>query len=158
MKAVYGGWSDILSLLLLVIKLKQYLPYSVQDTRANPARFLCPWNSPGQNTGVGCHFLLQGIFPTQWSNPYPLSPAWQADFWPVSHRGRPCVAVCLHEIATRMNSLQIATWGTHRHDKLDSILPSGILWKWKSLSRVQLFATSWTIQSMEFSRPEYWSG
>ena len=30
--------------------------------------------------------------------------------------------------------------------------------KWKSLSRVRLFATSWTIQSMEFSRPEYWSG
>ena len=30
--------------------------------------------------------------------------------------------------------------------------------KWKSLSHVQLFATPWTIQSMEFSRPEYWSG
>ena len=30
--------------------------------------------------------------------------------------------------------------------------------KWKSLSRVQLFATPWTIQSMEFSRPVYWSG
>ena len=30
---------------------------------------LCPWNSPGKNTGVGCHFLLQGIFPTQGSNP-----------------------------------------------------------------------------------------
>ena len=29
-------------------------------------------------------------------------------------------------------------------------------WKWKSLSHVQLFATLWTIQSMEFSRPEYW--
>ena len=29
---------------------------------------------------------------------------------------------------------------------------------WKSLSHVRLFATSWTIQSMEFSRPEYWSG
>ena len=28
----------------------------------------------------------------------------------------------------------------------------------KSLSRVRLFATPWTIQSMEFSRPEYWSG
>ena len=24
-----------------------------------PARLLCPWDSPGQNTGVGCHFLLQ---------------------------------------------------------------------------------------------------
>ena len=30
--------------------------------------------------------------------------------------------------------------------------------KWKSVSRVQLFATSRTIQSMEFSKPEYWSG
>ena len=30
--------------------------------------------------------------------------------------------------------------------------------KWMSLSRVQLFATPWTIQSMEFSRPEYWNG
>ena len=34
-----------------------------------PARFLCPWDSPGKNTGVGCHFLLQAIFPTQGLNP-----------------------------------------------------------------------------------------
>ena len=27
-----------------------------------PTSFLCPWNSPGMNTGVGCHSLLQGIF------------------------------------------------------------------------------------------------
>ena len=31
-------------------------------------RPLGPWDSPGENTGVGCHFLLQGIFPTQRSN------------------------------------------------------------------------------------------
>ena len=31
-------------------------------------------------------------------------------------------------------------------------------WKWKSLSCVWLFATPWTIQSLEFSRPENWSG
>ena len=30
---------------------------------------LCPWDSPGKNTGVGCHFLLQGLFPTQVLNP-----------------------------------------------------------------------------------------
>ena len=30
-------------------------------------RLLCPWDSPGENTGVGCH-SLQGILPTQWSN------------------------------------------------------------------------------------------
>ena len=29
----------------------------------------CLWDFPGNNTGVGCHFLLQGIFPTQGSNP-----------------------------------------------------------------------------------------
>ena len=34
-----------------------------------PAGLLCPWNFPGKNTGVGCHFLLHGIFPTQESNP-----------------------------------------------------------------------------------------
>ena len=41
-----------------------------------PARLLCPWDSPGKNTGVSCHALLQGIFPTQRSNPHLLmSPA-----------------------------------------------------------------------------------
>ena len=30
-----------------------------------PAKLLCPWNSPGRNTGVGSHSLLQGILLTQ---------------------------------------------------------------------------------------------
>ena len=34
-----------------------------------PARFLCPWIFPGRNTSDGCHFLLQGNFWTQGSNP-----------------------------------------------------------------------------------------
>ena len=38
------------------------------------------------------------------------------------------------------------------------LLASYFTHKWKSLSCVQLFATPWTIQSMEFSKPEYWSG
>ena len=37
--------------------------------RLQPARLLCPQNSPGKITGLGCHFLLQGIFPTQELNP-----------------------------------------------------------------------------------------
>ena len=40
-------------------------PYGLQ-----PARLLWPWESPGKNTGVGCHALLQGIFPTQELNPH----------------------------------------------------------------------------------------
>ena len=34
-----------------------------------PSRLLCSWDSPAKNTGVGCHALLQGIFPTQGLNP-----------------------------------------------------------------------------------------
>ena len=33
-----------------------------------PTRLLCPWDFPGKNTGMDCHFLLQEIFPTQGSN------------------------------------------------------------------------------------------
>ena len=33
-----------------------------------PTRLLCPWNSLGKNTGVGCHAFLQGIFLTQGLN------------------------------------------------------------------------------------------
>ena len=32
---------------------------SVQPRRQQPNRLLCPWDSPGKNTGVGCHFLFQ---------------------------------------------------------------------------------------------------
>ena len=32
----------------------------------------CPWNFPGKNTKVGCHFILQGIFLTQGQNPHLL--------------------------------------------------------------------------------------
>ena len=37
-------------------------------TLFKPTRLLCPWDSPGKNTGVGCHVLLQAIFPIQGSN------------------------------------------------------------------------------------------
>ena len=46
-----------------------------------PARLLCPWESPGRHTGVGCHFLLQGIFPTQGSNLHLLLGRWILYHW-----------------------------------------------------------------------------
>ena len=36
------------------------------------ARLLCPWSYPSKNTGVGCHFLLQGVFLAQWWNTHLL--------------------------------------------------------------------------------------
>ena len=46
-----------------------------------------PWDSPGQNTGVGSFFLLQGIFPTQGSNPG--LPRCKQIIYHLSHKGSP---------------------------------------------------------------------
>ena len=58
-----------------------------------PARFLCQWNFPGKNTGVGCHFLLQGIFPTQGSNPGLLH--CRHILYCLSHQGSPLMTLPL---------------------------------------------------------------
>ena len=52
-----------------------------------PIRILCPWDSPGKNTGVGCRSLLQGIFPSQGLNPCLLHCG--HILYPLSHRGSP---------------------------------------------------------------------
>ena len=50
---------------------------SLRPHGLQPTRLLCPGDFPGEDTGVGGRFLLQGIFPTQGLNPG--SPALQAD-------------------------------------------------------------------------------
>ena len=58
-------------------------PHGLQSTR-----FLNPWDFPGKNAVVDCHFLLQEIFPTQGSNPCLLHVLdWQADSLPLCHLG-----------------------------------------------------------------------
>ena len=49
-------------------------------TVAHQLQLLCPWNFPGENTGVGFYCLLLGVFLTQGSNPCLL--LWQADSLP----------------------------------------------------------------------------
>ena len=61
----------------------------------SPTRLLCPWDFPGKNTGVGCHFPLQEIFTTQGSNSHLLCLLhWQADYLPLHHLGNP---ICLYK-------------------------------------------------------------
>ena len=55
-----------------------------------PPRFLCPWDFPGKNTGIGGHFLLQGIFLTQWSNWSLLH--WWAGSLLLSQQGGPWIS------------------------------------------------------------------
>ena len=58
---------------------------SLDPPGLQPTCLFCPWYFPGKNAGVGCHFLLWGIFPIQGSNPPLLH--WQAGSLPLSHLG-----------------------------------------------------------------------
>ena len=61
----YDGW---LCVQVKVVCACSVASDSVQPRGLQSARLLCLWNFPGQNTGMGCHFLLWGIFLTQGSN------------------------------------------------------------------------------------------
>ena len=79
------------------IKLKTYLllllfnHWVVSDSFVTPWTVAhhapLPWNFPGKNTGADCHFLLQGIFPTQVSNLHLLH--WRVDSLPRVAPGKP---------------------------------------------------------------------
>ena len=60
---------------------------SVRSDSLWPHGLCCPWNSLGQNTGVGSLSLLQGFFPTQGSNPGLLHSRWI--LYQLSHKGSP---------------------------------------------------------------------
>ena len=64
---------------------------SVVSDSLRPHRLSSPWNSPGQNTGVGSLSLLQGIFPTQGSNPG--LPHCRRILYQLSHKGSPRILV-----------------------------------------------------------------
>ena len=120
---------------------------SVQPHRQQPARLPCPWDSPGKNNGVGCHFLLQCMKVKSESEVTQSCPT-LSDPMDCSIPGSPIPGI-----------LQART--------LEWVAISfSSAWKWKvkvkSLSRVQLSATPRTTAhqaplSMGFSRWQYWS-
>ena len=88
-----------------------------------PARLLCPWDSPGKNTGVGCHFLLQGILPTQGSN-----------------QGLPRCRQILHYLRHQKHpyiSPYVCEYMIFSLNKIFCMTPRSLrLWKWHVHSRV----------------------
>ena len=134
---------------------------------------LHPWDFPGKSTGVGCHFLLQRIFPTQGSNLGLLH--CRKMLYCLNHKGSPAAAAAklLQSCPTLCNPID----GSPPGSPVPGVLQARILewvaisfsnvWKGKvkvkSLSRVRLFATPWSAAyqappSMGFSKQEYWSG
>ena len=67
--------------------------HSVVSDSLRPHGLSSPWNSPGQNTGVGSHSLFQGIFPTQGSNPG--LPHCRQILYQLSHQGSPRILECV---------------------------------------------------------------
>ena len=79
-------WIMFLQLLLCSCKNFKSESCSVVSDSFWPRGLYSPWNSPGQNTGVS-HSLLQGIFPTQGSNP--VLPHCRWVLYQLSHQGSP---------------------------------------------------------------------
>ena len=103
--------------------------------------YQAPWDFPGQNTGVGCHFLLQGIFLAWGLNLHFLH--WQAGSLPLSHQGSLC-------IKSKLPLKRKSTWFT------------GPAWIWIPPSGTQLLHT-WSTCRSEAPGPQPahsagWSG
>ena len=71
-----------------VCSVTSVVSYSLWPSGLQPVRLLCPWDSLGKNTGVGCHAFLQGIFETQGLNSGLLHLIhWRQILYPWSHQG-----------------------------------------------------------------------
>ena len=84
--------SVCLSLYIVLCSVSAMRPHGLE-----PTRLLCPWNFSDKNTGVGCHFILQAIFPTQGLNPHLLGLLHCGQIlYLLRHQGsRVCVCVCV---------------------------------------------------------------
>ena len=115
-------------------------PHGLQSTR-----LLCPWDFPGKDSGVGCHFLLQGIFPTQGLN-LGLLHCRQMLYW-LSYKGSPIWAMVFPVITYGCESWTIKK---AEHPRIDAFE----LWCWR------LLRVPWTVRRSNRSilkeiNPEY---
>ena len=113
--------------------MKENESHSVVSNSLRPHELYSPWNSPGQNTGVGSCSLLQGIFPTQGLNPG-LTHCRQI-LYQLSHKGSPRI---LEWVAYPFSSR--SSWPRNRTGV--ACIAGGSF-------------TNWAIRE---ARQEYWSG
>ena len=106
---------------------------SLQPHGLYPARFFCPWDFPGKNTGVGCHLLLQRTFPTQGSNP--------------------CLLCLLHWQVDSLPLVPLESWTIKKteHLRIDAFK----LWWWRRLLGVPWTARRSSQSVLKKINPEY---
>ena len=127
-------------------------------------KVLHPWNFPGKSTGVGCH-LKSKLYLS-------LAFAYIFTFFLLLYNWYFPKALTLPQLSIIYciqvsDILRLNSWsrnGSQRtashpiNFKLNSYFNSYSRHRVRLLSCVQLFVSPWTVQSTEFSRPEYWSG
>ena len=96
-----------------------------------PTRLLCPWDFLGKNTGVGCDFLLQGIFPTQGSNHLLLCLLHCRQFlYPLSHQESPLTSIRTSILCmANKNQISLSTYIQNPGSKHVSVGAQSWLWK-----------------------------
>ena len=105
---------------------------SVMSDSLWPQGLYSPWNSPGQNTGMGSLSLLQGIFPTQVSNP--SLPYCRRILYQLSHNWSPrileWVAFLFSSGSSQQNEKETYWMGK-------KILANHIIWKGANIQNIQ---------------------
>ena len=145
---LYFLWLNSICVSVLLVLVAQACP-----TLCNPMdRLLCPWNSPGKNTGVGGCFLLQGIFPTQgliWR----FLP-WQMDSLPLRHQGshqeqlysdlKKKKRILKHHLSISPGKRERGNVATlWLHLLLQSVTSNRYQWKWGINPLFSLLVVSW---------------
>ena len=127
---------------LRVCQVTSVMSSSLRPYGQSPTRLFCPWDSPGKNTGVGCHALLRGTFPTQGWNPRLLCLLhWQASSLSLAPPGKLEYQVLIS------NKFQVAVAG-NSHRQRDALIDN--CWcscnrgPVEGLSGAQLLAQPWS--------------
>ena len=138
-----------------------------------PTRLLRPWDFPGKSTGVGCHCLLQigGTAMSICSCFVCCCFCATKAVMSICNRDwmdTRCLLSGLWQKVFQTPGIEKSQGCYRRSNSLDSKVVCAVSVCAQSLSRVQLFATQWTVtcqaslefssSSVEFSRQEYWSG
>ena len=152
------------------VKLDKSESHSVVSYFLQPHGLYSPWNSPSQNTAVRSLFLLQGIFPTQESNPGLLH--CRQILYKLSHQGNPRIlewvayAFCSRSCQIRNQGWTRVSWtagefftnwatregkehvskNTHTHTHTHT--PWSIIQPWKRMKSCHLWQHSWILKAL----------
>ena len=115
LKLLFFTWMRVLVPMCVCAKSLQACLTLCDPMDCSPSGSSVHGDSPGKNTGVGCHFLLQGIFPTQRPNWHLLCLLhWQVGSLPVVLPGKPFIYSTVSNFL-RVNTYACVKWADFSH-------------------------------------------